>query len=171
MAKRASVALHWYGDDLARIVRADDERGLWAMGQIVLREAERRAPSESGRLRRAGYVATSARSSYQRQARDRRKLPAVRRNSVLVAFAAYYSNLLEDTGAPRHDIPYKASTRRRKARKVLLIPGIGLRRRVSHPGHRRRPFLGPALDALETRITQEYAQAMGRSIERGMPDD
>ncbi len=172
MAKRRytkQLKLDWFGDDLLAAAQAGQEPGLWALGKVILDEAERRAPSASGRLRRSGYVATTARSSYARQTRDRARLPKVKAGQVLVAFAAYYAKFLERGGADAHAIPSGSRRTARGSAKVLKIAGLGFRGAVKHPGMRRRAFLGPALDAKKEQGAEALAQEIRAAIESRMP--
>lgn len=50
-------------------------------------------------------------------------------------------------GTDAHDIQPRRATKRRKGRKALSIPGLGVFRRVEHPGLKRRPFIRPGYDA------------------------
>lgn len=171
MARRTStknMSLNWYGDDIVRIVGRASEPGLWAMGRTLVSAAARRAPRASGRLADSGFVATVKRTDYQRGKGDRPRrqmaahLSKVKEGKALIGFSAWYSNLFEDTGAKAHAIPYVARTSRARRRKTLQIPGIGFRRRVVHPGLRRKPFLAPAVDATK----DEGARAFAREVER-----
>jgi len=162
------MSLKWYGDDIVRIVERGSEPGLWAMGKTLVSAAQRRAPRASGRLADSAFVATVKRTDYSRGKGDRRKrqmaalLGSVKEGKALIGFAAWYSNLFEDTGAKTHVIPYQARTGRARVRKTLLIPGIGYRRRVQHPGLRRKPFLAPAVEASK----DDGARAFAREVER-----
>lgn len=176
MAKRfgtKNISLDWYGDDIARLVQRASEPGLWAMGQVLVKAAARRAPRSSGRLADSAFVATTKRTDYQRGRGDRPRrqmaahLNRVKEGRALIGFAAWYSNLFEDTGAKTHTIPYVARTSRARRRKTLLIPGIGYRRRIQHPGLRRQPFLGPAIDASK----EDGARAFAKEVERRLEAD
>ena len=172
MAKRRKgalgVTLEWYGDDLQRAVKRRGDRALFEMGEVVLGEAQRNAPSRTGQMRRSGYVAIVGRSTHTPQKRDRKKLPVVVRGSATVAFASWYSNILEDTGASAHVIPYKGKTRRARVRHILKIPGIGYRQVVMHPGMKRKPFLGPALETTKTEMVRKFAGVLGDDLERDL---
>lgn len=169
-----SVALSWLGPEIEQSVRTAMEPGLWAMGDAVRDKAKGRAPRASGRLRDSAFIATSKRTDYRRGRGDRRRkqmaqiLGRVTPMSVLVGFAAWYSNLFEDSGARRHEIPYKPKSNRGRVRKTLQIPGIGFRKRVSHPGFKARPFLGPALEATKNEAVGDFADEVKRRLERDL---
>lgn len=135
----------------------------------MLREAQRQAPTRSRRLARSGYTATERHSSYKTQARDRYKQPRVRAGQVLVAFAAYYSKFVE-RGAKRHAIPRERRAAGARG-KVLLIPGLGYRRRVAHPGMGKQPFMGPALESVRERAGAALAAEIEAEIERSVAHD
>jgi len=161
--------LTWFGDDYAAAVESGTEPGLWALGNLVLDEAQRRAPKRTGRLERSGYVATTARSSYARQTRDRARLPRPKAQQVLVAFAAFYAKILEGGATTAHAIPGTGRRSVRGASKVLKIPGIGYRAAVMHPGAKRRAFLGPALESVKQQGTEVLVQEIRKQIERELP--
>ena len=145
-SKRKNLALSWYGPEIQNIVREATEPGLWALGQVVKRAAESRAPHKSGTLANSSFVATIKRTDYVRKRGDRHKrtmtriLQRVNAQTALVGFGAWYANIYEDSGAKRHAVPYVGKSGRARKRKTLLIPGVGFRSRVSHPGVRRSPF-------------------------------
>jgi len=164
MAKgRKSFKLDWFGDDLTRAVDSAGEPALWAAGQVLKREARERAPVKTGEMRNSMYVETTQRTDYRKGKRDRRygRLRPKSEKIVLVAAAAWYSNLLEDSGAVAHVIPRK----RRNGQKVLYIPGIGYRTSANHPGMKRKPFLSEALEANRERIGQEVAKVVKAKID------
>jgi hypothetical protein len=172
--KIRSYELTWYGPEIAKVVERAQEPGLWAMGKTLIAAAQRRAPRASGRLQDSGFVATARRTDYKRGRGDRRRkemvrlLSSVGKDQALIGFAAWYSNLLEDTGAKVHAIPYVAKTGKARKRKVLLIPGIGYRRRVMHPGMKRQRFLSPAVDAARGAAADDFAQAIERELEKDL---
>lgn len=171
--KSKHVGLSWYGDEIAETVKRSMEPGLWAMGGALLHAAQGRAPRRSGRLRDSGFIATADRTDYRRGRGDRRRrelarlMGQVSPKSVLVAFAVWYSNLIEDTGTKRHAIPYVPRSTGGRVRRTLRIPGIGFRKRVSHPGFRSTPFLGPALDASKDTASEAFAREVHKRLERG----
>lgn len=168
MAKRRrgalGVTLEWYGDDLQRAVKRRGDGALFEMGEVVLEEARRNAPRATGQMARSGYVAIAGRSTHKPQRRDRKKLPVVVGGSAVVAFASWYANFSEDSGARPHRIPRQGRARRRG----LFIPGVGYRRAVMHPGMKRRPFLGPALEATKTAMVRRFAGVLGDDLERDL---
>lgn len=171
-SKTRNLALQWYGPEIAATVERAAEPGLWAMGRTLVEAAKRKAPRASGRLQDSGFVATPKRTDYKRGKGDRprkqmsRHLSGVKPGTALIGFAAWYSNLFEDTGAKSHAIPYVGRTARARRRKTLLIPGIGFRRRVTHPGLKRQRFLGPAVDAAKNDAMGDFAKAVQRELEK-----
>lgn len=166
-----SLQLTWFGPEIAATVEKSMEPGLFAMGDTVLDRAKARAPRRSGLLRESGFVATARRTSYVQRPRDRRRkemtriMGGVGPKQALVGFASWFSNLLEDTGAKPHVIPYQARTNRARRRKTLQIPGVGFRKRVTHPGMRSQPFLGPALDGAKKEGAEAFAAEVRRRLE------
>lgn len=156
-------SIEWFGDDLARTVDRHNDAAMYAGGQVLKRAAAARAPVRSGTLRDSGYVQTDTRTDYRKGRRDRRTLFRKRgAGGVLVAFAAFYANMFEDSGVKRHRVP-------RKGYKVLRIPGVGLRSVAQHPGMKARPFLGPALEANKETITRAFAGELEDAIEGALP--
>jgi hypothetical protein len=170
--KMKNLALSWYGPEIESIVRGATEPGLWALGQVVKRAAESRAPRSSGTLQASSFVATTKRTDYVRHRGDRHKrtmtriLQKVTPTTALVGFGAWYSNIYEDTGAKRHAIPYVGKTGRARRRKTLQIPGVGFRTGVSHPGVKPQPFLAPALEATKASGTEAFAREVREELER-----
>lgn len=161
--KGKGISIEWFGDELAATVDGHDTAAMWAAGQVLKREAMRRAPVGKGTLRDSAYVQTDERSDYKRGKRDRRPLFRKRgKGGVLVGFAAFYANLFEDSGVVAHRMP-------RKGNRPMAIKGIGVRSRVQHPGMRRRPFLGPALEASKEEMARAFAGVMSEAIEGAMP--
>ncbi|MBK8772650.1 MAG: HK97 gp10 family phage protein [Rhizobiales bacterium] len=150
----------WYGDEFLAIVERNGDEALFAAGQIVLAEAERRAPSKSGKLRKSGYISTQNRSTYVRRAywRKEKKPP---KNTVTVGFAAPHAHLIESgrrtTGA--------IAPRKRRA---LAVNG-NFRSRSRYGKSAARPFLGPAIDATRETMVQELAAVLRKRLEAGMP--
>jgi len=169
------VGLSWYGPEIEAEIKRSMEPGLWAMGGALANAAQGRAPRRSGRLRDSAFIATAQRTDYRRGRGDRRRrelvrlMSAVSPRSVLVAFAVWYSNLIEDTGTKRHAIPYVPKSSGGRVRKTLKIPGLGFRKRVTHPGFRSTPFLGPALDASKDKASEAFAKEVRKRLER-MPE-
>lgn len=159
--RHKQISVDYFGPEIERALEQGGEPALWAMGDELLDAARRRAPRDSGRLRASGYVETERRSSYRRQHGDRKRRPDVKRGAAVVAFASWYSNLFEDTGAKAHAIGGSGRSRRR-----LHIPGVGYRMSARHPGHKRQPFLGPALEATRTGMVDEYCDELRKRLER-----
>lgn len=155
-----AVKIDWFGNDLKRAVDRAGEPALWAAGQVLKREARERAAVKTGAMKESLYVETTQRTDYKKGKRDRRdgRLRPKSEKIVLVAAAAWYANLLEDSGAKPHVIPKKKG-------KMLNIPGIGVRRSVKHPGMARKPFLADAMEASKDRIGREVARVIGEKID------
>lgn len=174
--KRGRVGFQWdwFGDEIANAVATQGEPGLWRAGQMVKQEAQRRAPVRTGEMRRSLYVETTKRNDYRKGRRDRRwgRLKVRSDDTVLIATGAWYGNLLEDSGASPHRIPYRGRLTRKdgSARKVLRIPGLGFRSTAIHPGMRRDPFLAPALNAVKDRLIEAICDQMEPEIVRATPD-
>ena len=161
--KGKGYGVEWFGDDLAKVIDRYNEPAMWAAGQVLKREAMRRAPVAKGTLRDSAYVQTDERTDYKRGRRDRRTLFRKRgKGGVLVAFAAFYANMLEDSGVKTHSMP-------RRGARPMVIRGIGIRSKVQHPGMRRKPFLGPALEAVKEEMTRAFVGELGPAIEGALP--
>lgn len=160
MAKRSSVQIDWFGDDLKKAIDDSGEPALWAAGQALKREAVGIAPYKTGALKRSAFVKTADRTDYVKGRRDKRKLPTPNDKSVIVGFAAWYGNLLEDSGAKAHRIP-------RKNRKILKIQGKHYSS-VNHPGMKRDPFLAKAMESMKTTLAQEIISKIGDGVESRM---
>jgi len=161
-----NISLDWFGDEIAATVKQHEEAGLWAMGSVILEDAQGRAPRDSGRLRASGFLMSTKRTTHHKQKGDRRRMPQPRAGTVLVGFAAWYSNLYEDSGVKRHAIPYVGRSGRARKRKVLQIEGLGYRSAVMHPGVKRRPFLAPAVDASKDEGAEAFAKLVRGKLER-----
>jgi hypothetical protein len=164
MAKRymkRRVQVEWYGDDFTAVVDQYGDEALFAAGQIVLADAQRRAPrGPTGNLRKSGYVGTKDRSSYmwRRYWRKEKRPP---KGSAVVAFTAPHAHLVE--GGRR-----RAGAIVPKRRRALKIGD----RFVSHSRFRRyssRPFLGPAIDATRETLVAELAGVLRRRLEEKLP--
>lgn len=180
------VDLAWYGDDFMDVVEQSTPDGLFRGGEVILEAARGRAPKRRGELVRSGFVLTEKRDNYVKGQADRpniRKLMAVMRRpeTVTIGFAAWYSNLFEDTGRKKNIVP-KAYRKRgssvRKAKRALRsgrleiqsalkIPGIGYRAKVTIPRMRPRPSLGPAVE--ET--AGEFVKAVAGDIRTQLESD
>ncbi len=156
-------SIEWFGDDLKRVIDTHNDPAMFAAGQALKREAQRRAPVAMGTLKASAYVQTDSRTDRAKGKRDRRSHFRKRgKGGVLVAFAAFYANMLEDSGARRHRIPGAG-------KKVIRIAGVGFRASAEHPGMQARPFLGPALEATKDEITRAFVGEMGPAIEGALP--
>jgi len=161
-----NISLNWFGDEIAAEIKQHKEAGLWAMGGVILEDAQGRAPRASGRLRASGFLLSTKRTTHHKQMGDRRRMPQAKAGTVLVGFASWYSNLFEDSGVKRHAIPYAGRSGRGRKRKALQIDGLGFRSAVNHPGMRRRPFLAPAVDASKDEGAAAFALLVRRKLER-----
>jgi hypothetical protein len=168
--RRNVFELNWYGDDFLAIVDEYSEDALFAAGELLLAKAQAGAPRRAGGLVNSGYVATNQRSSYAKRAGNYRKeIPVSQAKTVMVAFAAFYSNFLEDSGAKPHPIPRVSKKRVKRFGETetrFFIPGVGFRARIQHPGMKRKPFLGPALEATKENMVEELADFL-----RGKAED
>ena len=169
MAKKRVISLEWYGDKFMDIVEKTTPDALFSGGEVVLEAARGRAPRRTGELSKSGFVSTQERDNYVKGRRDRKSIRKVLADSkqefrVTVGFAAWYSNLFEDTGrkasvAPRGN---------RRKRKLLKIPGIGVRARSRIPRMAARPFLGPAVDETKEAFAQTVAGKYRGELESKM---
>ena len=157
MSGKRSVKIDWFGDELQKAIDDAKEPALWAAGQILKRDAQANAPTNTGRLKESAFVATSERNDYRKGKRDRKRIPVPAKDGVIVGFGVWYSNLLEDTGAKAHKIP-------RKNRKILKIEGRYYSS-ANHSGFKRKPFLAPALEQNKDRIGQEVARVIAGKID------
>lgn len=164
--------LHWYGDDFVKLVEASTDEALFAAGEILLEKAKAKAPRRSGHLANSGYVKTRRRSTYLKTSTvDRKEMPVDRDKTVMVAFAPFYGNYFEDSGVKPHPIPKVRKRRMAKGletAQAVNIPGVGWRRRVQHPGFRRKPFLAPALEETKDSMAVELATVLRERGEEKM---
>lgn len=159
---RRRVQIEWYGDDFLEIVRRNGDQALFAAGQIVLREASRRAPRKTGKLASSGYVSTPERSTYQRRRyyRKEKKPPP---GGATVGFTAPHAHLIE-SGRRRSGRFGPKIGKRGSGKKALLIND----RIVARSRYKRvssRPFLGPALEATKETMPQELARVLREKLE------
>ncbi len=166
--QRVDVAL--YGDEYMAIVERYGDEAMFATGEVVLREAERRAPrGRTGNLARSGYVGTRSKSTYV-QRRYWRKEKAAPKGGAVVGFTAPHAHLMESGRRkrgvirPRGDVYYQGVFRR-SGKKALSINGT-LRATSKFNRMSSRPFLGPALDATKNTMANELAQVLRTRLER-----
>lgn len=165
MAKRymrRKVQVAWYGDDFLEIVRKHGDEALFAAGQHVLKNAERRAPRKTGKLQSSGYVSTASRSTYVRRPywRKEKKPPT---GAATVGFSAPHAHLMES--GRRKAGKFGPKARRQNQRKALKIGD----RFVARSRFRRlssRPFVGPAVEATRESMVEELAGALRSPLER-----
>ncbi len=154
------VEIESYGDEFLAIIKEHGNEALFAGGQILDREAARRAPrGRTGNLQKSGYVAVPGKSTYVRR-KYWRKEKTVRQGEAVVAYTAPHAHLMESGRRKRGDI-----LPRKRGRKALRINGRILARskfkRMSS-----RPFLGPALEASQKTIPEELAKVYRTWLER-----
>lgn len=185
--RRNVVDLAWYGDDFMDVVEQSTPEGLFKGGTVILEAARGRAPKRSGELSKSGFVLTETQDNYVRGKKDRRNIRKListfrRPQTVTVVFAAWYSNLFEDTGRKKNIIPRAYRKRGSSVRKaknelrsgklkiqgVLKIPGIGYRAKATIPRMKARPFLGPAVEETATEFVQAMAGEIGKQLESDM---
>jgi len=185
--RRNVVDLAWYGDDFMKIVDKSTPGALWKGGTVILEAARGRAPRSSGELAKSGFVLTETQDNYVRGKRDRRNIRKLittfrRPQTVTVMFAAWYSNLFEDTGRKKNIVPRAYRKRGSSVRKAknelrsgklkiqgaLKIPGIGYRAKVTIPRMKARPFLGPAVEETAVEFVQAVSGEVRRHLEHEM---
>ena len=167
MARRRSmrrgiqrVDINLYGDEFMAIVEKYGDEALFAAGQIVLAEAGRRAPRDTGKLAQSGYVSTRSKSTYKRRRYWRKeKLPP--KNGATIGFTAPHAHLMESGRRKRGVIrPRKGGGKR-----ALTVNGA-VRSASKFNRMSSRPFLGPALDASKETLANELAQVLRTRLER-----
>ena len=101
MAKRRSmkrgiqrVDVDLYGDEFMDIVERYGDEAMFAAGQVVEREAKRRAARRTGNLVNSTYVGTRSKSTYRKRPYWRReKTPP--KGGAVVNFTAPHAHLIE----------------------------------------------------------------------------
>lgn len=155
--KRGALRLEitTYGDDFIRIVEKHGNEALFAAGEVVLREAIRRAPRRTGKLANSGYVATIERSTFKNKKywRNEKK---VRVGEAVIAFTAPHAHLME-SGRRRRGV---ITPRRKKALKI----GGSIRASSRYKRMSSRPFVGPALEATKETMAKELAGVLSRRL-------
>jgi hypothetical protein len=168
MAKRKSmrrgiqkVDVALYGDEFMAIVEKYGDEAMFAAGEVVKREAERRVPrGRTGNLAKSAYVATRTKSTYVRR-RYWRKEKTPPKGGAVVGFTAPHAHLLESGRRKRGVIrPIKGGGKR-----ALSINGMA-RSSSKYNRMSSRPFLGPGLDAAATSMANELAQVLRTRLER-----
>lgn len=162
---RRRVQTTWYGDDYVKIIQDYGPEALFFAGEIVQREADRRAPQgATGRLKRSGYVSTKWRTTYVRRMYWRKEKKPRAMDDVVVGFSAPHAHLIE--GGRRR--AGKIYPRKKRGTKALFIQGqfraASRYRRMSS-----RPFLGPAIDAAKDTMVEELAKRYRSVLERLLP--
>lgn len=175
MAKRKSmkrgiqrVDVTLYGDEFMAIVEKYGDEGMFAAGEVVLREATRRAPrGRTGNLAKSGYVGTRSKSTYVKRAYWRKEKQAAKGGAV-VGFTAPHAHLMESGRRkrgvikPRGDVTYQGVLRRTGKRALNIKGQIRATSRFNRMSS--RPFLGPALDATKETMVQELANVLNRRL-------
>ena len=181
------VDLAWYGDDFMEVVDKATPAALFRAGTVVLEAARGRAPKRSGELSKSGFVLTETQDNYVQGKRDRkniRKLIALfrRPQTATVMFAAWYSNLFEDTGRKKNIVPRayrKRGSSVRKAKRAIRsgklqiqgaikIPGVGYRAKATIPRMKARPFLAPAVEETAGEFVNAVAGDIRSQLESEM---
>lgn len=159
---RRKVQIAWYGDDFLDIVRKHGDEALFAAGQVVLKDAERRTPRKTGKLHSSGYVSTASRSTYVKRAywRKEKKPP---KGGATVGFSAPHAHLIES--GRRKAGKFGPKARRRDQRKALKI-GDRFVARSRFKRMSSRPFVGPALEATKETMVRELADVLRSKLER-----
>lgn len=185
--RRNVVDLEWYGDDFMNVVERSTPDGLQRGGELILEAARGRAPKRTGELVQSGFVVTEKMDTYVKGRADRRNVRRLigtfkRPQTVTIMFAAWYSNLFEDTGRKKNIVPRAYRKRGSSVRKAknelrsgkltiqgaLKIPGIGYRAKATIPRMKARPFLGPAVEETKGKFVQALAGEVGKQLESEM---
>lgn len=162
---RRRVQIEFFGDDYAKIISDYGPEALFFAGEVVQREAERRAPQgRTGNLKKSGYVSTKWRTTYVRRMYWRREKKPKAMDDAVIGFTAPHAHLLEG-GRRRSGKIYPL---KRRGTKALFIHGrfraASRYRRMSS-----RPFLGPAIDATRDTLVEELSKRYGSVLERLLP--
>lgn len=166
MAKRRSmkrgiqrVDVDLYGDEFMDIVERYGDEAMFAAGQVVEREAKRRAPrGRTGNLAGSTYVGTRSKSTYRKRPYWRReKTPP--KGGAVVGFTAPHAHLIESGRRKRGVI------RPGKGKRALVING-SVRGGSRYNRMSSRPFLGPGLDASKDTMVDELANVLRARLER-----
>lgn len=166
----------WYGDEFLSTIDEYGDEGLFAAGEIVLAEAQRKAPRRRGLLRLSGYISTGSRSTYVRRGYWRReKKPP--KGAVTIGFSAPHAHLMEGgrrgrgivvpTGSVLHE--GRIYRNNGKYKRALNINGQ-LRSRSRYGRLSARPFLHPALEATKETMVIELAAVLRKRLEEKMPE-
>ena len=161
--QKVDVAL--YGDEYMALVEKYGDEAMFAAGEVVLREAERRAPrGRTGNLAKSGYVGTRTKSTYVKR-RYWRKEKTAPKGGAVVGFTAPHAHLLESGRRKRGVIrPLKGGGKR-----ALRINGV-VRSTSKFNRMSSRPFLGPGLDAAATTMVDPIrVQKSGRLPKTAKP--
>lgn len=159
------VDITWYGDQFLEIVEKYGDEALFAAGEILLDAASSRAPRKSGRLSRSGYVGTTTKSTYRKHYGWRNEAK-VKPGWAVVAFIAPHAHLQES--GRRRAGPFRPRTKGGKRALRIgengqLRAGSRYRRMAAHP------FLGPAINATQTKMVHELAAVLNRRLEAELP--
>lgn len=166
--QRVDVAL--YGDEFMEIVERYGDEAMFAAGEVVLAEANRRVPrGRTGNLAKSGYVGTRSRSTYVKRLYWRKeKTPP--KGGAVVGFTAPHAHLIESGRRkrgvirPRGDVTYQGTLRRSGKRALNINGQIRATSRFNRMSS--RPFLGPALESSKETMVRELANVLGRRLER-----
>lgn len=155
------VELEWFGDEFIKIIEEHGNEALFAGGQVLQHEAERRAPrGRTGNLAKSGYTAVPGKSTYVKRRYWRRE-KKVRTGEAVIAFTAPHAHLMESGRRKRGAIrPTKRSGKR-----ALNINGQ-IRAASRYKRMSSRPFVGPAIEASQEKIPAELAKVYGSWLDR-----
>lgn len=155
------VDLEWYGDEFVKIISEHGNDALFKAGEILLAEAERRAPrGRTGNLAKSGYVAVPGKSTYVRRLYWRRE-KKVRQGEAVVAFTAPHAHLMESGRRKRG----KITPTKRGGKRALVINGR-IRAASQYKRMSSRPFVGPALESSKETIPEALAKEYKSWLER-----
>lgn len=154
------VDIELYGDEYMAIVEHYGDEAMFAAGEVIRREAQRRAPrGRTGNLAGSGYVGTRSRSSYVRRLYWRKEKKAPKGGAV-IGFTAPHAHLIESGRRKRGVIV----PRKKRGWAALNING-NVRSRSRYNRMSSRPFLGPALDATQQTMMTELAAVLNRRLQ------
>lgn len=155
------VDLEWFGDEFIEIIEKHGNDALFAAGQVLQAEAERRAPrGRTGNLAKSGYVAVPGKSTYVRRRYWRKEKP-VRTGEAVIAFTAPHAHLMESGRRKRGVIV----PRKRGGKRALNINGQ-IRASSRYKRMSSRPFVGPAVEASKETIPAELVKVYGSWLDR-----
>lgn len=87
--------VEWHGKELMQALRDGANDAMFEAGEILLESARRRVPVVTGNLKNSGYVSTKNKSSYVKRRGWKRERKPLEDGSVVIAFSAPHSHLVE----------------------------------------------------------------------------